>query len=179
MRNKVDTMDLNFVIFSVYICHQVCFQECQHCLRWAGGGQGGWVWLSVRGRGVWLRLPAVWVRVPQVFLCRHSGGGHGWPALLPWQQFQSVSPRHSNQEVSRGTSRSLHPSLVCSCRLSNATNCGRKRLNRILGGVVSGEHEFPWHCALLNPDLSFYGCSAVLLSCDPVVIVTAAHCFSQ
>ena len=55
----------------------------------------------------------------------------------------------------------------------------RKRLNRILGGVVSADNEFPWHCALLKPDLSFYGCSAVLLSCDPVVIVTAAHCFHQ
>ena len=36
--------------------------------------------------------------------------------------------------------------------------------------------EFPWHCALLNSRNKFYGCSATLLSCDPVVVVTAAHC---
>ena len=34
----------------------------------------------------------------------------------------------------------------------------------------------PWHCALLNKQDKFYGCSATLLHCDPVIIVTAAHC---
>ena len=45
-----------------------------------------------------------------------------------------------------------------------------------MGGMRANPHEFPWHCALLNKQNKFYGCSATLLSCDPVVIVTAAHC---
>lgn len=64
-------------------------------------------------------------------------------------------------------------------RLTNATKCGRKSLNRILGGVVSEENEFPWQCALLKKDNSFFGCGAVLLSCDPLIIATAAHCFVE
>jgi len=62
-------------------------------------------------------------------------------------------------------------------RMKNATRCGRKYYPRILGGVDTSENEFPWQCALLKPDMSWFGCSAVLLSCDPVIIVTAAHCF--
>jgi len=62
-------------------------------------------------------------------------------------------------------------------RMKNATHCGRKSYQRILGGVITKENEFPWQCAILKPDGSFYGCSAVLLSCDPVIIVSAAHCF--
>jgi len=64
-------------------------------------------------------------------------------------------------------------------RLANTTDCGRKaENNRLLGGVVATEHEFPWHCALLKKDGSYHGCSAVLLSCEPeIIIATAAHCF--
>ena len=64
-------------------------------------------------------------------------------------------------------------------RMKNATRCGRKSYQRILGGVVTKENEFPWQCALLNTDMSYFGCSAVLLSCDPVIIVSAAHCFRE
>ena len=45
-----------------------------------------------------------------------------------------------------------------------------------MGGTKAAPHEFPWHCALLNSQNKFYGCSATLLSCDPAIIVTAAHC---
>ena len=48
-----------------------------------------------------------------------------------------------------------------------------------MGGSEAGQHEFPWHCALLNSEGKFYGCSATLLSCDPVIAVTAAHCVTQ
>lgn len=64
-------------------------------------------------------------------------------------------------------------------RMKNATRCGRKSYQRILGGVVTKENEFPWQCALLKPDMSYFGCSAVLLSCDPVIIISAAHCFQE
>ena len=60
--------------------------------------------------------------------------------------------------------------------LRNMTGCGQQGGGRIVGGTEAAPHEFPWHCALLNRQNKFYGCSATLLSCDPVVIVTAAHC---
>jgi secreted trypsin-like serine protease len=63
--------------------------------------------------------------------------------------------------------------------LSNATACGQQGGGRIVGGEVAQENEFPWHCALLSRSDKFYGCSATLLSCDPVIIVTAAHCFPK
>jgi len=64
-------------------------------------------------------------------------------------------------------------------RMQNASQCGKKSLNRILGGVVTKENEFPWHCAMLRKDESYFGCGAVLLSCEPLIIATAAHCFAQ
>lgn len=62
-------------------------------------------------------------------------------------------------------------------RLQNATDCGEKGSNRIVGGEEAGENEFPWMCAILNSDNSFYTCGATLLSCNPTIIVSAAHCF--
>jgi len=49
----------------------------------------------------------------------------------------------------------------------------------VVGGAAAAEHEFPWHCALLNSRGKFYGCSATLISCDPVIAVTAAHCIPK
>ena len=63
--------------------------------------------------------------------------------------------------------------------LVNATNCGQQGGFRIVGGNQAQENEFPWHCALLSKSGKFYGCSATLLSCDPVILVTAAHCFPK
>jgi len=62
-------------------------------------------------------------------------------------------------------------------RLQNATDCGEKGSNRIVGGEEAGENEFPWMCAIMNSDNSFYTCGATLLSCNPTIIVSAAHCF--
>ena len=55
--------------------------------------------------------------------------------------------------------------------MKNATQYGRKSLNRILGGVVTQENEFPWQCALLNKDESFWRCAPKLLSSD--------HCYGS
>ena len=63
--------------------------------------------------------------------------------------------------------------------MKNATSCGQQGGGRIVGGEEAAENEFPWHCALLSRTDKFYGCSATLLSCDPVIIVTAAHCFPK
>jgi len=61
-------------------------------------------------------------------------------------------------------------------KLYNTTGCGLSN-KRIIGGEEARENEFPWMCSILFSDNSFYGCAATLLSCDPVVIVSAAHCF--
>lgn len=62
-------------------------------------------------------------------------------------------------------------------KLYNTTGCGVSS-SRIIGGEEARENEFPWMCSILFSDNSFYGCGATLLSCDPVIIVSAAHCFS-
>lgn len=62
-------------------------------------------------------------------------------------------------------------------RLQNTTGCGEKGSNRIVGGEEAGENEFPWMCAILNSDNSYYTCGATLLSCNPTIIISAAHCF--
>ena len=49
--------------------------------------------------------------------------------------------------------------------------------SRIVGGQAAVENQFPWQCAILNGDNTWYGCGATLISCDPVIIVSAAHCF--
>ena len=76
-------------------------------------------------------------------------------------------------------------------RLQNASECGRKggirrrkQLGegltddgiRVVGGGITRENELPWHVALLRKNNGWHGCGAALLSCDPVIVVTAAHC---
>ena len=67
-------------------------------------------------------------------------------------------------------------------RMVNATNCGRKGGTRspvtthVVGGAVARENEIPWHVSMLRSGEGWHGCSATLLSCDPAIILTAAHC---
>ena len=72
--------------------------------------------------------------------------------------------------------------------MKNATECGRKggtggsyRVNddKIIGGTPALENEIPWQVALISEDGSWRGCSAILLSCDPVIVITAAHCVPE
>ena len=48
---------------------------------------------------------------------------------------------------------------------------------RIVGGVEASENQLPWQCMIQNNDGSFYGCGATIISCDPLIIISAAHCF--
>ena len=70
-------------------------------------------------------------------------------------------------------------------RLKNATEFWRKGPaasddnDKIIGGVPVLENEIPWQVALLNQDGSWRGCGAILLSCDPVIVITAAHCVTN
>ena len=67
-------------------------------------------------------------------------------------------------------------------RLKNATECGRKgpgNDNRIVGGVSVRENEIPWQVAILAQNGSWSGNNAILLSCDPVIVLTAAHCVTN
>ena len=75
-------------------------------------------------------------------------------------------------------------------RIQNASECGRKggirrrkKLNgdggedvKVVGGSIARENELPWHVAILRKNNGWNGCGAALLSCDPVIVVTAAHC---
>lgn len=72
--------------------------------------------------------------------------------------------------------------------LMNATDCGRKGgsapylhqtdSQKIVGGVEALENEFPWQVAIMTVNETWRGCGAVLLSCDPLIVVSAAHCFT-
>ena len=72
--------------------------------------------------------------------------------------------------------------------MQNATDCGRKGGTapylhkddedpKIIGGVPALENEFPWQVAVMTQNDTWRGCGAILLSCDPVIVVSAAHCF--
>ena len=67
-------------------------------------------------------------------------------------------------------------------RLSNASRCGRKGGSKsgvsvhVVGGEVARLNELPWHVSMLRSHDGWAGCSAALLSCDPAIVVTAAHC---
>ena len=70
----------------------------------------------------------------------------------------------------------------------NATDCGRKggvapylhqKVNtKIVNGVKALENEFPWQVAIMKANDTWRGCSAILLSCDPIIVVSAAHCLT-
>ena len=72
----------------------------------------------------------------------------------------------------------LHPCLsLLLFQLSYpGAGCGVSN-TRIVGGQDAAENQFPWMCGILNSDDTFYGCGATIISCDPVIIVSAAHCF--
>jgi len=61
-------------------------------------------------------------------------------------------------------------------KLYNTKGCGLSR-RRIIGGEEAKPSEFPWMCSILFNDNTFYGCGATLISCDPLIILSAAHCF--
>jgi len=61
-------------------------------------------------------------------------------------------------------------------RLYNTSMCGTAN-NRVINGQPVNENQFPWMCSILFSDNTWYGCGATLISCDPVIIVSAAHCF--
>jgi len=62
--------------------------------------------------------------------------------------------------------------------LANTTDCGQATVNRIVGGQEATENQLPWQCSIYNGDGTWYGCGATLISCDPVIIISAAHCFT-
>jgi len=62
-------------------------------------------------------------------------------------------------------------------RLANATRCGHKGRERIVGGETTADGEIPWQCSLLQGSDRWIGCGAVLISCSPTIVLSAAHCF--
>ena len=72
----------------------------------------------------------------------------------------------------------LHPCLsLLLFQLSYpGAGCGVSN-TRIVGGQEATENQFPWQCAILDREDIFFGCGATLISCDPLIILTAAQCF--
>jgi len=73
-------------------------------------------------------------------------------------------------------------------RLKNATECGRKGGTapyekvvgeKVVGGIPAAENEIPWQVGVMWQNETWLGCGAILLSCDPVIVVSAAHCFHR
>ena len=48
--------------------------------------------------------------------------------------------------------------------------------NYTCAGGEARPGELPWHVSMLRHYEGWHGCSAALLSCDPPIVVTAAHC---
>ena len=72
-------------------------------------------------------------------------------------------------------------------RLKNTTECGRKggtgpylkQDEKVIGGIPAVENEIPWQVGVMWQDETWLGCGAILLSCDPVIVVSAAHCLHR
>jgi len=89
------------------------------------------------------------------------------------------SPRFLWPESSATTAATTTTTTTAPCctgELKNATGCGQEN-TRIVGGQDATENEFPWQCGILTSENIFYGCGATIINCDPVIIVSAAHCF--
>ena len=92
----------------------------------------------------------------------------GWVA----EQFDGTtsSPWDGNNATGRITK---FKQMVSSLKF---LGCGTANV-RIVGGEEASENQLPWQCMIQNSDGSFYGCGASIISCDPVIIISAAHCF--
>jgi len=93
--------------------------------------------------------------------------------------FQYVPPAYTFQTTTTSTtsttSTTARPPFVPN-KLTNTSGCGQATV-RIVGGEEATENQLPWQCAIQNSDGSFYTCGATIISCDPVIIISAAHCF--
>ena len=72
--------------------------------------------------------------------------------------------------------------------------CGQTTV-RIVGGQDASENQLPWQCTLYRfistlylyiytistylrrSSGNWYGCGATIISCDPLIVISAAHCF--
>lgn len=92
------------------------------------------------------------------------------------------------EEITRKNLQRLESVVNCGRRgrASNQTRRMKKTKGRIvkngkdpfkiIGGELTFENEIPWQVAILKSDNSWDGCGALLLSCDPIIVITAAHC---
>jgi len=63
-------------------------------------------------------------------------------------------------------------------KTSQAVQRGEEKKDpfRVVGGKLAFENEIPWQVSLLKSDNSWAGCGAVLVACDPLIVLTGAHC---
>ena len=70
---------------------------------------------------------------------------------------------------------SLYDSIVVYFKTANAAcPCGRKGTNRIVGGMTTQQHEWPWQGGLTRRGSSAIFCGATVITDRHVL--TAAHC---
>ena len=81
----------------------------------------------------------------------------------------------SSGKLTNATSNILFEYLSYTMLNTFTQECGVSN-TRIVGGQDATENQFPWQCGILDSDDYFYGCGATIISCDPVIIVSAAHC---
>lgn len=109
-------------------------------------------------------------------------------ACQPW--FRYIPPASSAVERSCvDCTRSVQPRFFfgppcCTVardknRLKNDTECGVKKDEKVVGGVETEENEIPWQVAVFWQNDTWLGCGAVLISCNPVIVLSAAHCFHR
>ena len=73
------------------------------------------------------------------------------PGLFPFQPPATTASTTSPSSSAASVTSSSSGDRLDQGLLTNATACGQKgHKGRVVGGAEAAEHEFPWHCALLN-----------------------------
>ncbi|CAL8090032.1 unnamed protein product [Orchesella dallaii] len=102
---------------------------------------------------------------------------------FPGETYETSVPATSVNSVSSNSRRKTSSSSSTSVRIDNACHCGMipyekdtKKLQRIVGGIVSKDNSWPWMVAVayMGQSKPFWFCGGSLIS-DKYVL-TAAHC---
>ena len=126
-------------------------------------------------RKVWTRfLTVFWPR--EVCQRTHLRGLDG--LLRQQQQQQPPSLAVDRMPILSPTPQVKSQYFISCDYLLSFLDCGQATVNRIVGGQEATENQLPWQCSIYNGDGTWYGCGATLISCDPVIIISAAHCFT-
>ena len=97
------------------------------------------------------------------------------PQLFPQPRSVSLSSNSSKKHSPRGfNSQTYHDSSTEPDEEMALCNCGISNKNRIIGGVDTKPHEFPWQVGLVYPHNPKPFCGGSIITSQH--ILTAAHC---